>query len=74
MGQIALIAADTAFIGAALMLILSILGVVHLRRAAPEAEVFPRIATRVEVSATCTSPRQPSGCRSDGAADCDLRP
>jgi hypothetical protein len=52
MGQIALIAAYTAFIGAALMLMLSILGLVHLRRAAPEAEIFPRIATRVEVSAS----------------------
>jgi hypothetical protein len=52
MGQIALIGAYTAFIGAALLLILSIFGLVHLRRAAPEAEIFPKIATRVEVSAS----------------------
>jgi hypothetical protein len=52
MGQIAIIAAYTAFIGAALMLVLSILGLMHLRRAAPEAEIFPRTATRVEVNAT----------------------
>jgi hypothetical protein len=50
MGQIALAAAWTAFIGAALLLVLSILGLVHLRRAAPEAEVFPKIATRVQVN------------------------
>jgi hypothetical protein len=52
MGQIAIIAAYTAFIGAALMLVLSILGLMHLRRAAPEAEIFPRTATRLEVNAT----------------------
>ncbi len=50
MGQIALIAAYTALIGAILMLILSVLGVAHLRRVAPEAEVFPAIGTGVEVS------------------------
>jgi hypothetical protein len=52
MGQIALIAAIAAYIGAALMLILSILGIVHLRRTAPEAEILPTIATRVEVNAS----------------------
>jgi hypothetical protein len=40
-----------AFGGAALMLILSVLGLVHLRRAAPESEVFPTLATRVKVNA-----------------------
>ena len=49
-GQIALIAAWASFTGAALMLILSLLGLFHLRRTAPEAEVLPKIATRVEVS------------------------
>jgi hypothetical protein len=51
MGQIALVAAWTAFIGAALLLILSVLGLVHLRRAVPEAEIFPKIAARVRANA-----------------------
>jgi hypothetical protein len=51
MGQIMLIAAWAAFGGAALMLILSVLGLVHLRRAAPESEVFPTLATKVQVNA-----------------------
>ena len=51
MGQIMLIAAWAAFAGAALMLILSVLGLVHLRRAAPESEVFPTLATKVQVNA-----------------------
>ena len=51
-GQIALIAAIASYIAAGLMLILSILGFVHLRRAAPEAEVLPRLATRVQPNAT----------------------
>lgn len=44
MGQIALIGAIVSFIGAVFLLILSGLGLVHLRRTAPEAEVFPKIA------------------------------
>jgi cytochrome oxidase assembly protein ShyY1 len=51
MGQILLIAAIVAFAAAGLFLILSGLGFWHLRRATPEAEVFPKLATRVEVSA-----------------------
>ncbi len=50
-GQIALIAAWVSFAGAALMLILSLLGLFHLRRTAPEAEILPTIATRVQVNA-----------------------
>src|SRR5258708_5421141 len=50
--QIALIAAWASFAGAALMLILSLLGLFHLRRTAPESEILPRIATRVEVNAS----------------------
>lgn len=46
-GQIALIAAIASYIAAGLMLILSIFGFVHLRRTAPEAEILPRVATRV---------------------------
>jgi hypothetical protein len=52
MGQIMLIAAIAAFAAAALMLVLSALGFAHLRRAAPEAEIFPQLATRVEASAS----------------------
>jgi len=51
-GQIAMIAAIASYIAAGLMLILSILGFVHLRRAAPEAEILPRLATRVQPNAT----------------------
>jgi len=51
MGQIMLISAIVAFCAAALFLILSGLGFLHLRRAAPESEVFPKLATRVEANA-----------------------
>jgi len=51
-GQIALIAAIASYIGAALMLVLSILGFVHLRRTAPEAEILPKLATRVQANTT----------------------
>ena len=51
MGQIMFIGAIAAFTAAGLMLILSVLGIAHLRRAAPESEVFPKLATRVEVNA-----------------------
>jgi hypothetical protein len=51
MGQIMLIAAWAAFAGAGLMLILSMLGLAHLRRAAAESEVFPKLATKAQVSA-----------------------
>jgi hypothetical protein len=44
MGQIALYAAFAAFAGAALMLLLAVLGFVHLRRTSPAAEVLPKIA------------------------------
>jgi hypothetical protein len=52
LGQIALIAAIAAYIAAGLMLILSIFGFVHLRRTAPEAEVLPKVATRVVTNAS----------------------
>jgi hypothetical protein len=42
MGQIALIAAIVSFAGAALMLILSALGMWHLRRVSPKEEVLAR--------------------------------
>jgi hypothetical protein len=40
LGQIALFAAIASFIGAGLMLILSIAGLLHGRRVTPEAEVL----------------------------------
>ncbi len=52
MGEIALIASIVSYIGAAALLVLSILGFVHTRFAAPEAEIFPKVATRVETNAT----------------------
>jgi hypothetical protein len=51
MGQIILISAVVAFCAAGVFLILSGLGIWHLRRAAPESEVFPKLATRVEANA-----------------------
>jgi hypothetical protein len=51
MGQIILISAIVAFAAAGLFLILSILGFWHLRKANPESEIFPKLATRVEVNA-----------------------
>jgi hypothetical protein len=51
MGQIMLIGAIVAFAAAAVLLIMSLFGIVHLRRAAPESEVFPKLATRAEVNA-----------------------
>jgi hypothetical protein len=51
MGQIMFIGAIVAFAAAAVMLIMSVFGIAHLRRAAPEAEVFPKLATQVEVNA-----------------------
>jgi hypothetical protein len=51
MGQIMLISAFVAFGAAGLFLILSGLGFWHLRRATPESEVLPKVATRVQVSA-----------------------
>jgi hypothetical protein len=51
MGQIMLVAAIAAFAAAALMLILSGLGVFHLRRATPEAEIFPQLAADKPVAA-----------------------
>ena len=51
MGQIMLVAAIAAFAAAGLMLILSGLGVFHLRRATPEAELLPRLAADKPVAA-----------------------
>jgi hypothetical protein len=45
-GQIALIAAICSYIAAGLMLLLSIFGLVHLRRTAPEKEVLQKLSTR----------------------------
>jgi hypothetical protein len=50
LGQIALIGAIVSYIAASLMLVLSVFGYVHLRRTAPEAEILPRLATRVQLT------------------------
>jgi hypothetical protein len=50
-GQIAGIACIVAFAGAALMLVLSILGFIHWRRTSPEVEVLPGLATHEKVTA-----------------------
>ena len=44
MSQLMLIGAIVAFAGAGLLLILSVLGTVHLRRTRPETEVMPTLA------------------------------
>jgi hypothetical protein len=49
MGQIAWFGAIAAFAGAALLLILSLFGVWHLRRAPETAEVFPKVTHRTKV-------------------------
>jgi len=51
-GQIMLYAAIAAFTGAGLLLLLALFGFIHLRRTAPEAQIFPRTASRVEVSSS----------------------
>jgi len=51
MGQIMFVGAIVAFVAAGVLLILSILGFVHMSRSAPETEVFPKQATRVEANA-----------------------
>lgn len=45
LGQIAFVAAWVAFAGAAVMLLLSVLGYAHLRRVSPEVEVLPRLGS-----------------------------
>jgi len=49
-GAIAGLAAIFAYAAAALMLILSLLGLAHLRRVAPEAEVLPKVSHRTKVA------------------------
>jgi hypothetical protein len=44
-GQIALLGAIAAFAGAGLLLILSVLGFVHLRRVSPATEVLPSLSS-----------------------------
>ena len=51
MGQIMLVSALVAFGAAALFLILSLFGVWHISRTTAQAEVFPKLATKVTASA-----------------------
>lgn len=46
-GQIMLWSAFIAFAAAALMAVFSAFGIAHLRRTAPQAEVLPKLATRI---------------------------
>jgi len=46
LGQIALYAAVAAFVGAGVLLVLTVLGFLHLRRVGPEAEVLPGLGAR----------------------------
>lgn len=48
-GQIMLWSAFIAFAAAVLMALFSIFGIAHLRRTAPQAEVLPKLAARVQV-------------------------
>jgi hypothetical protein len=50
--QIALVSAIAAYCAAGLMLLLSIFGLVHLRRTAPDKEVLAKVARRTAVSAS----------------------
>jgi hypothetical protein len=50
MGQIAMYAAIASFIGAGIMLLLSLLGFAHLRRVDPEVEVLAGPARRPVVA------------------------
>jgi hypothetical protein len=52
MGEIALVASIVSYIGAGLFLLLSVFGFVHLRVAAPESEVLPKVSTRVHAATT----------------------
>jgi hypothetical protein len=49
LGQLASIAAIASFAGAALMLILSLLGFAHLRRVSPDVEVFSKLVEADEL-------------------------
>jgi hypothetical protein len=50
--QIALVAAIASYCAAGLMLLLSIFGLVHLRRTDPDREILPKVARRTAVSAS----------------------
>jgi hypothetical protein len=58
MGTLAGIAAIVAFAGAAVMLLLSILGLGHLRRTKPDAIVLPGLVTRAPATATNPVPTE----------------
>src|SRR5262249_12246426 len=58
-GQIMLVSAIVAFSAAGLFLILSGLGFWHLRRAAPESEIFPTAAPRVKATTCPARQRRP---------------
>jgi len=51
MATIAWIAALASYIAAAVMLVLSVFGFVHLRRTTPDREILPNVAARTHVTA-----------------------
>lgn len=50
-GQIMLVALIVAYAGGCVMLVLSLLGIAHLRRAGPDAEVLPKLAAHGRIQA-----------------------
>jgi hypothetical protein len=56
MGEIALWAALVSFVGAAMLLVLSILGFAHVRRVGADTEVFPGLTGRVPATVPVTVP------------------
>jgi hypothetical protein len=56
MGEIALWAALVSFVGAAMLLVLSILGFAHVRRVGADTEVFPGLTSRVPATVPVTVP------------------
>ena len=68
-GTIAGIAAIGAFIAAAVMLVLSGLGLLHARRVSPEAEIFSGRPARARTPATTPSPPSAHPSNQPGADD-----
>ena len=56
MGEIALWAALVSFVGAEMLLVLSILGFAHVRRVGADTEVFPGLTGRVPATVPVTVP------------------
>ena len=68
-GMIAGIAAIAAFIAAAVMLVLSGLGLLHARRTSPEADIFSGHPAHARTPATASSPQSAHPSNQMGADD-----